>query len=133
MLPSLCIPFVGGRRYASYGGISFACDWPGGRFLLLLAVHGPCFSTSHNQRTILTTSEVAMVVDALLHTNSAALGSNRIECSVGLLPDMNRIHGDREHPMTEIDIDLCQGGRSGGGTAQILGTRPDQPHFRPDN
>jgi hypothetical protein len=45
-----------------------------------------------------------------------------MKCSVELLPSMDRIHGDREHPMIGIDIDLCQGGRSGGGTVQILGT-----------
>jgi hypothetical protein len=43
--------------------------------------------------------------DALLHTYQAGLGS---KCSVELLPSMDRIYGDSEHPMTEIDIEVEQ-------------------------
>jgi hypothetical protein len=42
-----------------------ACGWPG-RFLLLLVVHGPCFTTSHRRCTIFTTSEVAMIAEVLI-------------------------------------------------------------------
>jgi hypothetical protein len=40
-----------------------------------------------------------------LHTNRTGLGSNRMRCSVELLPSMYRIYGDSEHLMTEIDLE----------------------------
>jgi hypothetical protein len=46
--------------------------------------------------------------DALLHTNRAGFGSNRIKCSVELFPSMDQIFGDSEHPMTEIDLEAGQ-------------------------
>lgn len=38
--------------------------------------------------------------------NQAGLGSNGIKCSVKFLPSMHQIHGDLEHPMTEIDVEV---------------------------
>jgi hypothetical protein len=45
--------------------------------------------------------------DALL-TNWGGLGRNQMKYSVELLPSMDRIHGNLEHPMTEIDVDAEQ-------------------------
>jgi hypothetical protein len=72
--------------------------------------------------------------DALLHTHQAGPGRAGNKCSVELLPTLDRIYGNSEHPMTEIDVeDLCQRGRAGGGTVQILETWLDQPLFRSNN
>jgi hypothetical protein len=57
---------------------------------------------------------------------------NRIKCSVELLPSMDQIYGDSEHPMTEIDVEAEQiyaRWSRRWGTVQMLETWLDQPQF----
>ena len=56
---------------------------------------------------------VANDYEGLLHTNwgrwaGLRVGRDRIKCSLELLPSMDRIYGDSEHPMTEIDLEAEQ-------------------------
>jgi len=119
---------VGGRRYGrrasrarqcrkSWARSSPAYGWIE-RFLLLLGRTWPLFYSHHRRthqrlRWLLklffwnlsptpTSCKRPSTDDALLRINRSALGSNRIKCPIELLPSMDWIYGDSEHPMAEI-------------------------------